>query len=418
MRLLRQSGINSSDLVSFDDRPGADYSSLAELLHEKKPNTLVVSPGYPLAAPEIRDFSQRGGFITSELALATAQLRNEKVLGITGSLGKSTVTALIGDCLAAAGVSVFVGGNFGVPLADYIVERNSGKRAAVEWVVLELSSYQMENCGELQCEQSLITYLAPNHLERYRDITEYYETKWTLEKRTKNFIFLNDHGGDLVSFAQAKNSAKARWVAVRNTPEWQPEDFQQARLLGTHNRDNLVLAEASAHEIFRNKFTSPEALAEAKRLSRNALLNFPGLPHRLQQLMSIRGIRFVNDSKATAIPSVKTAIAAAQESTTGIIYLLLGGKDKGLPWEELLPDLESEKIKPIFFGHLAKVLQSRLNPQAPAYENLRAAVASLKNSARKGDLVLLSPGGTSLDEFTSFEERGRMFETYLSEIFA
>lgn len=408
-RLLIRNGVRASDLCTFaDDKPGtADFSDPEEMMRVKNPATLVVSPGYPLAKPWIQEFKEQGGAVTSELALALHYLTDEKVIGVTGSVGKSTTVSILEAGLKAFSPHSFLGGNIGTPLADYVVQLQERKRARAPWVVLELSSYQLENCGSLQCEYSCVTFLTPNHMERYPSLAAYYDSKWELVKRTNKAVILNLHGGDLQKYAKGKREhAQLLWTD-QNDDELDGLHLEEAKLLGSHNQDNLAMAAKLAREAGWP--------AEAIR----GMKDFPGLAHRMENIGTHRGVSFVNDSKATAMESVKTAALGLYDrmDRKKQLILLLGGKDKNLPWEELGELRRIQKLRPVFFGAVGARAKSGSGLDGPVFETLGGAIDHLRGLALEGDIVLLSPGGTSLDEFKNFEERGRFFRERVEKNF-
>lgn len=395
-RLLLHRGIAPSEIATFDEKSSAaDFTDPVELM-KRDPRVLIVSPGVPLSRPWIREAAARGVEITSELSLALGDLDREKIVGVTGSVGKSTTVALVGEAAKVADPNAFVGGNFGVPLCRYALDIREGRPRA-KWLILELSSFQLENCEGLAVDVGAITSLTSNHLERYESREHYYRTKWSLAARCRRPILLNAHGGDLIEFAKKQPGP---WTAVdRDDPKWARFRLNEAALIGTHNQDNLALAAAIATEAA----WPDEAVEHMKR--------FQGLAHRLQALETIKGVRFVNDSKATALDSVWIAVRAAVESlpAPGRVLLMLGGRDKGLPWETMSELAKFERVKPIFFGEYGANAKARTGLEGPVSAKLADAVEAALREARAGDLVLLSPGGSSWDEFKSFEERGEAF---------
>ena len=366
----------------------------------------VVSPGYPLSKPWIRDFVERGGVVTSELALAVESLTIEKVIAVTGSLGKSTTVSLIGEGALAVDPFAFVGGNLGVPLAEYVADVLEGIRTRAQWVVLELSSYQLECAGALRPEVSAFTYLSPNHLERYDSLGAYYATKWTLARCTRSAIVLNENGGDLLDYAQRHPEPADVRRIVASGQRTHP-DARHSRLVGFHNRDNFAVAWSVAEAC---GWATPQALER--------MLKFGGLPHRIERLGDATGITFINDSKATSMDSVLTAVRAVVETvSSGHAWVLLGGRDKKLPWEQLSVLAQDSRLRFVFFGECRALACSKSGLQGPEFEKLSLAVEHVRAQARSGDVVLLSPGGTSLDEFKGFEDRGRRFREMILEIF-
>lgn len=399
-RLLLLNRVKPADLITFDDKPGnADYSDPQKLLQERNPQTLVVSPGVPLSKEWIIDAQEHGALVTSELALGLHFLTTEKIIGVTGSVGKSTTVSLLEAGLKAFSPDSFVGGNIGRPLADYVSDLLERKRAKAPWLVLELSSYQLENCGNLKCEISSLTYLTPNHIDRYESLAAYYDRKWELVGRTNKSVVLNQHGGDLPKYARGRKAdAELLWTD-QNDEELVPYDLQDAKLLGSHNQDNLALAAKIAKE------------AGWPQEAFQGMKDFPGLPHRMENLGLRQKIRFVNDSKATTMDSVKTAALGLYEQMDRKtqLVLLLGGKDKDLPWNELAELKKIQKLRPVFFGSVGAKAKEMSGLEGEVFPKLKDAIDALHSIVKQGDTVLLSPGGTSLDEFKNFEERGKFF---------
>lgn len=407
-RLLEARGVPKSEIATFDAKAGAaQFSDPAQILTEARPRTLVVSPGVPLASPWIRDFAASGGHITSELALALEHLTSEKVLGITGSVGKSTTVALLEAGLKRFSPDSFVGGNIGRPLADYAADLLEKKRKVAPWVVIELSSYQLENAGALSCEHSAITYFTANHLERYPDIASYYDTKWGLVGRTRGKIVLNKRGGELEAYAKKKGGTGKFLFTDGTDPVLQVHDLKGAKLLGAHNQDNLAIAAKLAE------------LCGWPAHAFQGFREFTGLAHRMENLGEARGVLVVNDSKATTIESVRTAIEGLLPAVPAQakLWVLLGGKDKNLPWQELASLGRQAKLGFIFFGDCGAKAQRLSGLQGETFPQLAPAVESVASQAKKGDTLLLSPGGTSLDEFKNFEQRGERFAEYVKRYF-
>lgn len=400
-RLLIASGVAPSSVITFDGKlETAHFKDPSVLMSEASPQTLVVSPGVPLSSGWIQDAKKSGVHITSEITLSCAILTTEKLIGVTGSVGKSTTVSLLQAGLEAFSNTGFVGGNLGTPFATYAADVIEKKRPIADWIVLELSSYQLENCSGLSLDYSAITYLTSNHLERYDSLDHYYQTKWNILGLTKHDMLLNFSGGDLIDYSKSKGHLKQVHIISAKNPELRKYQLQQAQLIGQHNQDNIALAAAIAA-----KANWPESSIEGMK-------KFKGLAHRLENLGSTKGIRFINDSKATAMDSVQIATAAAHETldNNGTLYVLLGGRDKNLPWEQLSPLRNFKNTSFIFFGECRSVAQTKSALEGPSFQKLDDALEYLFSQAHPHDTVLLSPGGTSLDEFKSFEDRGDFFK--------
>ena len=345
-----------------------------------------------------------GKQITSELEIAFSFLKGERVVAITGSLGKSTTVSLLGVGAQSFAPESFYGGNLGVPLADYVRELLSEKRGRAPWVILELSSYQLENFKNLSAENSAITYFTPNHLERYASLDDYYKIKWSLSGKTKRTVILNEMSKDLLDYSLRQKSNSGFRKTSRKDPSLKKYSLSTAKILGAHNQDNLAVATQVALAC-----GWPESSIEAMK-------NFMGLAHRLENLGERKDIRFINDSKSTTMESVRQAVSSVIDNTKGSLILLLGGKDKSLPWEELRSLSSYKNLKCVFFGEYAKKAKEKTKLEGPDFATLKEALKAVKKLAQAHDAVLLSPGGTSLDEFKSFEERGDLFKNEISKL--
>jgi UDP-N-acetylmuramoylalanine--D-glutamate ligase len=393
--LLRAQGQNASDVLLFDEKKEADLKSWEDIANLPV-GTLVVSPGVPLQSANIKKLSELGWQITSEITLACQTLTTEKVIGVTGSVAKSTVTSLIGEAAKSEDANAFVGGNLGIPFCEYAFAITQGKPKA-KWIVLELSSYQLENCKDLQLEASAITFLSANHLERYSSVDDYYMTKIRISEITKSVTVLNSASEDNRKYA---SRIKGK-VILTSSKEFSDQALlKKVKLLGQHNKDNFCIA---------------FEIAKACGFSQNsieAMCNFTGLEHRIEFVAEHKGVTYINDSKATAMDSVQVAVQAAKEKAQShTVYSLLGGKDKNLPWEEL-QSLKSEKnVVPIFFGACGELARTKMHmPEQRYFSKLSDALDEVFSRVKSGDVVLLSPGGTSLDEFKNFEDRGNFFK--------
>ncbi len=396
IRFLKSIGYSDEDIITFDDKDSSAQFSKSDDIVKRQPKTLVVSPGVPLKTNWIQTLIAEGALLTSEISLATSVLTTEKLIGITGSVGKSTVTSILGEGARVMDENCFVGGNLGTPFCEYATRIVKGEKKAY-WIVLELSSYQLENCDHLALMGSAVTYLSANHLERYDSLDHYYKTKMKITEITKDFCVFNKSSEDAV---EASRFSKCPAVLTA------AEDFMNQRLLssivliGAHNKDNFCVAAEVAQ------------LCDWSSDSLEAMSLFPGLRHRLEFVAQVESVKYVNDSKATAMESVMVAVTGCLESLHqgNDLYLLLGGKDKNLPWEQLSLLKKHGNIRFVFFGACGRLASEKADLQGEYFESLGSAVEYCQKKSKSGDIVLLSPGGTSLDEFKSFEERGDFFK--------
>lgn len=405
-RLLLLAGYAPESILTFDGKlESAHFRDPQALMSQGAPRTLVVSPGVPLASPWIQEARTKGVAITSEISLACATLENEKLIGITGSVGKSTTVSILGAGLHAFSKTGFVGGNLGTPFADYAADVLEKKRPRANWIILELSSYQLENCEGLELDYSAITYFTSNHLERYENLEHYYQTKWKILSLTKNVLLLNREGGDLVEYFNKNGSSQQIQVISRQDPSLQALHLEQAELIGQHNQDNLALA-------------SSLALAAGWPVTAIAGMKaFKGLAHRLESVGTVKGVRFINDSKATAMDSVLIAVTAAHDTlqSAGKLWVLLGGRDKNLPWQDLKPLEALQNTEFVFFGECRQTAQAKSTLPGKSFVSMQDAMEFILSQVKPADTVLLSPGGTSLDAFKSFEDRGDVFKAIVRD---
>lgn len=399
LSLLDELGFTQKDVLTFDEKSDAAQLRSPDDLVAKSPQTLVVSPGVPLKTEWIQKLISSGAHLTSELTLAASLLTTEKIIGVTGSVGKSTVVSLLGAGAKSFDSNAFVGGNLGTPLCEYALSIVRGNPKA-NWVILELSSYQLENCEQLSLDNSIITFLSPNHLERYDDLDSYYQMKLKITSITKGFCLFGSTSKDSIKYS---NEAKSKFKLINAQNFSHQELLPKLYLLGSHNKDNFALAAEMARIC-----SWPESSFVEMTLYR-------GLPHRLEFVAELSGITYINDSKATAMDSVLIAVNSCLENTKpeNKVYVLLGGRDKNLPWQELKIFNDDERIISVFFGECGALAKEKATLSGEVFAKLGSAINYCQRRARAGDHVLLSPGGTSLDEFKNFEERGDFFKTLI-----
>jgi len=409
LRLLLALGYNKEEIIIYDEQSrSAEFTDLSDFIQKTKPQTLIVSPGFPLSNPGFLIAKKLGLAITSEISLACGYLTKEKLIGITGSMGKSTTTALLNWAIQKSGLASLALGNIGQPLADYVSSIIEKKQSPMDWIVLELSSYQLENCSGLNLQAAAITAFEKNHLDRYKDLNDYYSTKLQIINYLQGPLVLNEHSPDLVHYKKQIQDFGHKPVHWSNDhdPLVTKYSLCENLLLGQHQIQNLTLSAKLLHECGLDGAIS-------------FLKTFTGLHHRLEIVHTKNESLIINDSKATSIQSVISAIESVIEKfpNTKKIYLLLGGKDKGLPWEDLkiLKNDKFKKISVCFFGQCGEMAQKKSGLNGDIYKTLKECVDKIKNQFSENEIVLLSPGGTSQDEFKNFEERGNFFKNIFTE---
>jgi UDP-N-acetylmuramoylalanine--D-glutamate ligase len=372
---------------------------------------VVVSPGVPPDAPPLAAARDAGVEIVSELDLgfrALAALGDTRCIAITGTNGKTTTTALVAHLLAAAGLKATAAGNIGRPLADVAI---SGDR--YRWLSVEVSSFQLHDSPHFAPDVGILTNLAPDHLDRYPSVAAYYADKrllfrnagpaqvWVLNADDPAVLDLaRNVPGRRVLFslkkpAEAWFDARAGVLRLGGAALLRREEL---RLLGDHNVANALAAALAVHEAG----VSPSLIGEGLR-------SFQALPHRLEPVREVKGVLWINDSKATNIASTVVAIEAMSRP----FVLLLGGRHKGEPYTRLGPLLKDRARLVIAYGEAGPIVEQDLKGQVPLERGttFEDVVARARRAARSGDAVLLSPACSSYDMFKNYEERGATFRT-------
>jgi len=371
---------------------------------------VVISPGVPVNIDLLRHASELERPIWGEVELAARFCRG-RVIGITGSNGKSTVTTMIGTILRGAGIAGGTGGNLSVPFCDLLAE--DGPDACHS---LELSSFQLETVESLKVDVAILLNLSPDHLDRYDSFEAYGRAKARLFE-------LQDPDAHAVLNADDPASGVFR-KALRGRPnlfttrdevergaflrdgrmilrtDHGEEDLMPARDLpvpGEHNVANALAAALAC----RLAACTVESIVDGLR-------SYRALPHRLERVGEIGGVAFYNDSKATNPASTACALASFEP---GRVYLILGGRDKDSDWTSLVPLVRDRAARVLLVGEAAADLEAKFEGSRPMEHcgTIRRAVARALENAEKGDVVLLSPGCASFDQYRNFEQRGDDF---------
>lgn len=375
----------------------------------------VISPGIPLTRPCVVALKEMDIPIWGELEIA-ARFIKKPIIGITGTNGKTTTTTLIGEILKAAGYHVFVGGNIGVPLLDSLNDN-------YDYYVVEMSSFQLETIDRMDAFISLFLNLTPDHLDRHGSMEGYLRTKANLavKQSKKHYTVLNyddEHirslekvtGGIPVFFSCKEHiytgtsirNHQIIYQGLDNTGDECPSviHISQIRLPGPHNLENALGA-----------VTVAKLLNIDNKIIAKTLKTFAGVEHRLEDVATIKGVRYVNDSKATNPDSVFKALASYGEAP---ILLIAGGRNKGNDFGEL-GKMIAEKCKSLVLigeasADMAEATQKAGLEDVTIVQDMAAAVALCAKKAEKGDVVLLSPANASFDQFDNYEQRGQVFK--------
>jgi UDP-N-acetylmuramoylalanine--D-glutamate ligase len=382
---------------------------------------IVLSPGIPPTAKVLREEAIQGVPVVPEIELAFGQLECP-VIGITGTNGKTTVTSLIEHLLQDAGIDAMAGGNIGTALSELAL-----REPQPAWAVAEVSSFQLSGIRAFSPVIGILTNLAPDHLDWYDDVEDYYADKARLfvnaGPRSRWILNAEDERArDLIGTAPgtryyfrvetppASEDELGGWLStgqllVRTEPGVTETvgDAADLQILGPHNVANALAASVAARL----------AGATAVQIA-DALRTFKAPAHRLEPVGETDGVLWINDSKATNIASTRVAIRGMARPTV----LLLGGKHKGEPYTELLPDLEGRVKTVIAYGEAAPLIEADLQGNAPVERvdgPFEAVIARARQVAASGDAVLLSPACSSFDMFRNYEERGRRFSELARE---
>ena len=354
---------------------------------------VVKSPGIPLTAPLIQKLQAQGTPIISEIEFAS-RYTNAKMICITGSNGKTTTTSLIFYILKQAGLNVGLAGNIGNSLALQVAHEDH------DYYVIELSSFQLDNMYDFKADIAILLNITPDHLDRYDyKFQNYVDAKFRITRnQTKEDSFIYWAEDPVIDREMKKIQLGATLYPYGfSVPNPLPVSEEELALKGRHNVLNSMAATIAANVV-----------GIKKEIIRESLKTFQGVEHRLQYVATVRGVRWINDSKATNVNSCWYAL----ESMTTPTVLILGGKDKGNDYSEIdelvkekchtlvFMGLHNEKLREHFGGFGLNIIDT---------DNLHDAIQGAYEAAHEGDTVLLSPCCASFDLFKSYEDRGEQF---------
>jgi UDP-N-acetylmuramoylalanine--D-glutamate ligase len=416
--LLRGRGI---PVYASDTGSGSAYEGWARTLREAgayvdlgshdldriaRAAAVVVAPGVPPTVPALEAARQAGVPIYAEVDIGFVALRNTRCVGITGTNGKTTTTSLIAHVLASAGYRAETAGNIGRPLCD--VARSADPPA---WLALELSSFQLHDAPHLRPALGVLTNLAPNHLDRYTSLEEYYGDKAQLFRGADagSVWVTNADDPAVQQMTRPVPGRHVRFSTQSPADGWY--DRSRARLmlgkreviqrgalplLGDHNVANALAAALVAAEVG----APVERIAEG-------LQSFRAIPHRVEPIREVDGVLWINDSKSTNITSTEVAIAALDRP----FVLLLGGRHKGEPYTRLVDRLRERCRAVVAYGEAGPLVVKDLGSSLKVVPagTFEEVLATARKLARPGDAVLLSPACSSYDMFKNYEERGDRF---------
>jgi len=366
---------------------------------------IVVSPGVPVDAEPITQAKALGQPVVGEIELASEFLAG-KIVAITGSNGKTTTTTLTGEIFASGGLNTLVGGNIGMP-AISLVDQASPETVTV----LEVSSFQLETIQNFRPKIAVVLNVTPDHLDRHRTFAAYVDAKARIfeNQQPDDFAVLNADDPTCVELG-GRTRAQVFWFSRKREVDRggyicdgeitfrrdgsgvEIIPVSEIPLKGAHNLENVLAA-----------ICCGALLGCDARKIRDAIRNFKAVEHRLEYVATIRGVEYYNDSKATNVDATIKAL----ESFPAGVHLILGGKDKGSDYSDLL----RQRVKRVFtIGAAAEKIASQIQAEVVAAGTLENAVKQASVSAQPGEVVLLAPACASFDQFQNYEHRGRVFK--------
>ncbi|HZX10582.1 MAG TPA: UDP-N-acetylmuramoyl-L-alanine--D-glutamate ligase [Acidobacteriota bacterium] len=375
---------------------------------------IIPSPGVPPISP-IQEAKKKGIPVFSEVELASRFLKGQ-IIGITGSNGKSTVASLVYSILKEGGLPSCLAGNIGTPLISF-VEKSSKQ----DIFVTELSSFQLEYIERLAPDVSIILNITPDHLDWHGSFLSYMKAKANLLKNQKKnqVAVLNRDDprvwslrkkgpAKIVSFSMKPRASstcfrKNQWILLKNTSEQKIINIKDIPLKGIHNQENVMASILSGH-IFH---------VPVEKI-RKTIMDFKGLEHRLEKVLSLKGVDFYNDSKATNIDAALKSLMSFNKK----VILILGGRDKGGDFSRLKNEIRKRVKKVIAVGEARKKIIKALGKDAEVTQasSIKEAVEMGFENSKSGEVVLLAPACTSFDMFENFEHRGRIFKEEVKKL--
>lgn len=420
-RLLHKLGavVFVSEFAPAHERPDAErWLAQAQIAHEFGGHTgrlleadaIVVSPGVP-RLPCLDEAARRRIPIHSEIDIAGALL-SCSTIAVTGTNGKTTTTALIGQVCRQAGFKTIVAGNIGSPLSDHVEAS-----AWSDMAVIEISSFQAEGLHDFRPKIGVLLNLSPDHQDRYDSVASYYAAKRRLfEKQTReDFLILNADDAEVHHLTE-RLPARKLLFGLKAGPvsgAYVEGDAVFCHFAGDHE---MILP---VHEIGipgkHNLYNAMAAVLAAKAAGisldaiREGLRNFKGVEHRLESVRELDGVRYVNDSKAT---NVDSAFYALDSYKTGRIVWIAGGKHKGSPYAPLSDLVRNKVACMILIGQAAPIIEKELGHLTRTIHaaSMEEAVEKARRESARGDVVLLSPACSSFDMFRNYEDRGKQFK--------
>jgi len=374
-------------------------------------DVLILSPGIPGNIPILREAKKQNIEVISEIEFGyRIKHPHSKIIAITGSNGKSTTVSLIHHILQTAGYNSILAGNIGTAFSSYAIEKGD-----IDFIVLELSSFQLELIDRFRADVAAILNITPDHLDRYNSFEEYAEIKFNIFKNqnSQDLAILNLDDITSAKFTDKINSnlkyfshnSKADIYFRENTIIFRSKTFsiQNATIQGPHNIANMMCAILAV---------SPFDIE--KSIIQKSLETFSPLAHRMEFVKEVNGVKFYNDSKATNTDSVKYALQSFDKP----IRIIMGGAGKGEDYSILIPFLKERAKKVYLTGDTINEMKSAFEGsiEIASVKEFEEVIRIAFSESKKGDIIVLSPACTSYDRFKNFEERGNTFKEIVSRL--
>ena len=374
----------------------------------------IISPGIPLTAPIVQKGIKAGIEIIGDIEFGYRIMHKAaKIIAVTGSNGKSTTVSLIHHCLDALGHKSILAGNIGDAICNYPIED-----AGIDYIVLELSSFQLDTIQSFKADVALLLNITPDHLDRYKDFNDYAQSKMR--------VFLNQTAEDkavicadsepIMQRIQQIRAKLLRYSLISSFPvvqAWMDGNYIQ---IGQYRclTDDLIIKGPHNHANFMAAMLTIQALGLGLDAAIDAAKSFPALPHRLEYVADVAGVSFYNDSKATNTDSVRSALISFGKP----IRVIMGGSDKGEDFGVLTDILSQWALKVYICGDTeAKMLQAWQGKLPLAtFQDFSACVQAAFNESLRGDIVLLSPAAASFDRFQNYQHRGEVFKQIVQSL--
>jgi len=368
---------------------------------------VVVAPGVPPNVPALEAARRAGRDIHAEVDIGFLALpRATRCIGITGTNGKTTTTSLIAHVLSSAGMRAETAGNIGRPLCEVALAKDPP-----DWLALELSSFQLHDTPHLRPAIGVLTNLAPNHLDRYNSLDEYYGDKALLFRNAESGSYWVTNADDpaVEEMTRSLPGTRVRFSTQRRVDAWYDRPARRLMLGDAVLMPRADLTLLGDHNVANALTAGLVAVRTGCALDRIAagLRSFRAIPHRVEPVREVNGVLWINDSKSTNITSTEVAVAALDRT----FVLLLGGRHKGEPYTRLADRLRERCRAVVAYGEAGPLIIKDLGPSlrvVPA-KTFTDVLSIARELARPGDAVLLSPACSSYDMFRNYEERGERF---------